>query len=906
MIPVKLELKNFLSYGDPIQTVDFQNYSLICLSGKNGNGKSALLDAITWVLWGNARKISGTIKADAGLMRLGQTQMMVSLEFISNGNRYRVRREFAKTYGKPYAALDLALFDETAKTFISLTEKTIRQTQVKIEKTVGIDFDTFINSAFLRQGQSNEFSTKSPKERKQILSTILGLSRYDLLQRLALDKGRVYSDERKILLKMHELELQELEQEKEKKKEHSLKIKELEDTDKTILSLEAIVNAREAEQKKYLDKKQQHALLENDKKNNEAVQKEKQKTLLLNAFEWKKIYYQSLQVDDPRVLEVIYKELLMKEKGFREVQQESLRIKELLLNKNNDEQKLVFKLNREYEKKINEHRFVVEKSELSFKQVLDQMQQKEKACDEIKIKQTKMSKVLKEIINEIAGFALFSKAFEREKKQFEKRHAFYQGFIQRGNLLQQLLKETEQKRFVLHDHENPSCPLCEQLLSVRRKQFLAKTIGEQELFLQHRLNKTRIIISKLKELLLDQHKHISKLELQNERFTQLQANKENIEKQQKELSSEYAKSTAAFEVYRAQKKQIEKIVFKQKEDLKKIEQDQKNVVGKDEGICKIQEELKILERQQKQGVYKKLDHEVVLKKLHKIEKQLKALEELKIQQAQQLSRRSQIHELCITLKNLKSISEEIEKKICRLAFDSHIEKVLIKDIVDSRQEQQALSKKRDRLLQIKAQLDNVLKRFESLRKERNLRETKIKDMDVQIRDYQTLAAMFGKDGIQALLIDQAIPEIESEANILLSRLTDNKSQIFIESLRDLKRGGVKESLDIHISDAVGVRPYEMFSGGEAFRIDFVLRIAISKLLARRAGTALQTLIIDEGFGSQDEEGLQRLMDSLYVIQKDFAKIIVVSHLPVFKDNFPVHFIVNKDSMGSFVTVEERG
>ena len=69
--------------------------------------------------------------------------------------------------------------------------------------------------------------------------------------------------------------------------------------------------------------------------------------------------------------------------------------------------------------------------------------------------------------------------------------------------------------------------------------------------------------------------------------------------------------------------------------------------------------------------------------------------------------------------------------------------------------------------------------------------------------------MFGKDGIQAFLIEQAIPEIEQEANFLLSRLTDNKSQVFIESLRDLKKGGVRESLDIHIADASGIRPYEM-------------------------------------------------------------------------------------------------
>ena len=151
-----------------------------------------------------------------------------------------------------------------------------------------------------------------------------------------------------------------------------------------------------------------------------------------------------------------------------------------------------------------------------------------------------------------------------------------------------------------------------------------------------------------------------------------------------------------------------------------------------------------------------------------------------------------------------------------------------------------------------------------------------------------------------------MPEIEQEANILLGQLTDNQTQIFIESQRDLKKGGSKETLDIKISDSIGLRPYEMFSGGEAFRIDFALRIAISKLLARRAGTALQTLIIDEGFGSQDDDGLQLIMDSILKIQDNFAKVIIVSHLPNMKEQFPVQFLVQKKASGSIISVIEQG
>jgi len=204
-----------------------------------------------------------------------------------------------------------------------------------------------------------------------------------------------------------------------------------------------------------------------------------------------------------------------------------------------------------------------------------------------------------------------------------------------------------------------------------------------------------------------------------------------------------------------------------------------------------------------------------------------------------------------------------------------------------------LKQTKEELLHKKGSVENQQKYLAKIKNEFEQEQGTIAQLHEIIEDYQTIAHATGKDGIQALLIEEAIPEIEQEANYLLSRLTNNQAQIFIESLRDLKKGGTKETLDIKISDQAGIRSYELFSGGEAFRIDFALRIAISKLLARRAGTALQILIIDEGFGSQDEEGLGYIMDALYKIQDDFSKIIIVSHLPSMKDQFPVQFFIEK-------------
>ena len=164
--------------------------------------------------------------------------------------------------------------------------------------------------------------------------------------------------------------------------------------------------------------------------------------------------------------------------------------------------------------------------------------------------------------------------------------------------------------------------------------------------------------------------------------------------------------------------------------------------------------------------------------------------------------------------------------------------------------------------------------------------------------YQELAGAFGRKGIQAMIIEAAIPDLEAEANALLSRMTEGRMQVKLETQRDTKKGTTAETLDIKVSDELGTRNYELFSGGEAFRINFALRVALSKLLARRAGAQLRLLVIDEGFGTQDSQGKDRLVEAINSIQDDFDKILVITHIQELKELFPVRIDVVKTVEGS--------
>jgi exonuclease SbcC len=170
--------------------------------------------------------------------------------------------------------------------------------------------------------------------------------------------------------------------------------------------------------------------------------------------------------------------------------------------------------------------------------------------------------------------------------------------------------------------------------------------------------------------------------------------------------------------------------------------------------------------------------------------------------------------------------------------------------------------------------------------------------------FDELALAFGKKGIQAMLIETALPEIEDGANRLLARMTDGRMNVSFETQRDTKKGDIAETLDIKIADELGTRSYEMFSGGEAFRIDFAIRIALSRLLARRAGAPLPTIIIDEGFGTQDADGIDKLKEAIGAIQTEFLKIIVITHIEELKDAFPVRINVVKTINGSRIEVNE--
>lgn len=137
-----------------------------------------------------------------------------------------------------------------------------------------------------------------------------------------------------------------------------------------------------------------------------------------------------------------------------------------------------------------------------------------------------------------------------------------------------------------------------------------------------------------------------------------------------------------------------------------------------------------------------------------------------------------------------------------------------------------------------------------------------------------------------MVVATAIPQIEAAANEILRDVAPGVA-LRIERQRETKAGDARDEITITVQTSAGARDLDTFSGGERFRLDVALRLALARIAAGRSGTArpLQTLVVDEGWGSLDPDGVQALKDTFARLRERFERILVVTHVPDVVDLF---------------------
>jgi len=327
-----------------------------------------------------------------------------------------------------------------------------------------------------------------------------------------------------------------------------------------------------------------------------------------------------------------------------------------------------------------------------------------------------------------------------------------------------------------------------------------------------------------------------------------------------------------------------------------------------ESFCvKERQRLSMLEEQAKALGYNPAAHEQCREKESEL-----ALNENRWQEVQQAKAALQpiqreiidlTNQIAADEKELKQIEGSVEQQ--KAALDEF--SANLPDLQKAKKEFDTVQAETNRIRLEKGAAEQLVSVLESLKKQKQEVIREREEVNLQISQLKYLEKAFSKNGIPAILIDQALPEIEEHANLILGKLTDERMSVRFSTQKEYKdknREDKIETLAIFISDETGSREYELFSGGEAFRINFAIRLALSHILTKRAGARLQMLVIDEGFGSQDEEGRQRLIEAIIAVQDDYKKILVITHLDELKDAFPSRIEVEKTPDGSRVNVIE--
>jgi DNA repair protein SbcC/Rad50 len=195
--PLALTIEGLTAFRSP-QEISFADLDLFVITGPTGAGKTSILDAITFALYGDVCRVkSGQLR---DMVSHGATQVKVSLDFRVGDACYRVTRRLKKSGGGHEAILVRLDGDAEIPEVDSLA---VRPTNQRVEEILGLDFDAFTKAVLLPQGAFHEFLKGDASARRRILVSLLDLRRYERAGALARSKAGELSarlDERRSLI----------------------------------------------------------------------------------------------------------------------------------------------------------------------------------------------------------------------------------------------------------------------------------------------------------------------------------------------------------------------------------------------------------------------------------------------------------------------------------------------------------------------------------------------------------------------------------------------------------------------------------------------------------------------------------------------------------------------------------
>ncbi|MFV0520698.1 MAG: SbcC/MukB-like Walker B domain-containing protein [Lachnospirales bacterium] len=897
MQPVLLKFKGFYSYTEE-EEIDFtilNKARLFGIFGKTGSGKSAILDAICYSFFGkidrhmdNETKAFINVYTNEGYVDF--TFKVKKYGFVKEYTSYRIVRKFVLTNKKSKEVdIDIALYDE----FENVLSTKIKECNSLISEILSIKDEDFSKIVCLPQGKFSKFLHDTPSNRTNFLLKIFNIEKYEV------------KDELKNSISIAKNKIEVYEKDIVRTLSFGFEDEEIKIQDYNIL-----VKTLEKQKKEYEDSL---IIFEKDIKK---LSGEK------DIFQKKKEEYDSIikafdELDALKIKQKIYEDEIKK---FNETYEMALISKKInytlpyfnIFKKNgallNSTKESIKKLNSELEillEKIKDYDNFEEKAEIEEKKIQtlisNRVQLNTLIEENEKEQYLKTISLQKDLCKKKK--AILSKAKEDYKKIItEKERIFNEINILNDKIIlneknYKLLEDRETLgAFLIKLEEEGVCPLC----GSENHPNKVKIILENEF--QNNKDEKVILLKdkKLKEeSLIDFIKTIRKTDIvYNENNFEGALNTKITDFWQKILESESDLETnfsilnLKEESFKNFNKKVQKIannvdlyehfneisttIINMQKDLKErkikytsLKEDiskNKNLIinkneilsGQEDEFLKSEKEyLELISKYKFDDFEKEKENAFTFDEIEKIEtKNSEIMEKISNNKALILEKEKVTEKIDIqNIKNEKNVN--IEKL-------SSIDEFLKKTISESASFNEKISKINYIFNTLSKEYDNYL------------------DCKNELLDFETLDKIVGKKKLVNYLISLKTKNLIDNANTYLSKITKDKFQLICNDTLEFQV--CERSLNNNY-----IRNIKSLSGGETFIFSLCLSLALSKELQKNIDSKFEFFFIDEGFGTLDEDKLEKIYETLSILSETMT-IGFITHIPYMK-NFVQHKIL---------------
>ncbi len=868
-IPIEIEVKNYRAYAE--ERFSFEDIQFCTINGSNGAGKSSLfMDAIIDCIYEEPRE--GSIKDSNNKPHwlrnaTGVRSGYIVFTFAIGDKQYRVSRTRTKS-----GSITLNLSEFVEYEWVDRSQEKANDTQVDIERLIGVDSMTFKSCALIMQDQYGLFLQAKKDERMVVLGNLLGLSVYGAMEDITRDKAadinRVINGKKQSIKVQAENIIsvgnpaEELEQVQSEQRdiEQRLSTKNLEKDSVSIL-----LSAKNAAKERYSKLLDGVTILEVKKRDTE--------------------HNKSLQADIIAQCDVVLEkenEISTNADRYREfVETEKKLIEGATLYKAKIAEAVSLKT--EITSVIQEIERYQRQLEIENKKLDSQMDPEEQ--EEVQTKAAEFAEKKKQIEKMYIAsqeFSRLAEARDRIAYALDSKRAY---FKERLRTLEGEQSSLERKTALLADSgcidlNNANC------------RFLADAVEAKSILKDYP--------AKIQALEAEQVKALEELEGQ---LREAEDERDKVEFSQEALMQLQGECNA-LKPYEDRLKSLQEFETQIALIRASIDNLQLNIGKAEERLATLKLKADGIEKEKTANQDCYIQHEKVVAEFESLkiwlerEKQIPVAKERKRTAEKRLL---ELEEEVAGIKNdLQDKQKQAEEELSAASGVEILEEQLRHMKIDIDQITREFNRNQIKIGGLKQKIDEIRRikvAIEDIQKE-------INGMSEDAADYDALKLSFSQDGIPHQIIRTVLPKLSTTANNILSQMTGGQLGVDFVTEKVLKSNNKKEvvTLDIFIEEyGKSSLPYLSKSGGEKVKASLSVILALAETKASTAGIQFGMLFIDEP-PFLDQDGIQAYCDALETIRDRYPniKIMAITHDPTMKSRFPQNLDVVKTENGSKV------